>query len=169
MQNTDKTVTDSGTAPSVKLYEQIARIIDARIRCIETNNDWWMKHDETLRELNDLLPSGSGIDNGTKLCIEESKPNRLVFSFGYHHMNDGGMYDGWTEHTLVVTPSLMSRFDLRITGSNRNQIKDYLYEVFQSALDETIDFDDETRKYFVVSWRESAAQFQAGVKAGTII
>lgn len=69
------------------------------------------------------------------------------------------MYDGWTDHTVIVTPSLRSGFDIRITGRDRNQTKEYLYEVFDSALREVIDFDHETKKYFVPSWREAAAEY----------
>jgi hypothetical protein len=49
-------------------------------------------------------------------------------------MTEGGMYDGWTEHTVVVTPSLAFGINIRITGRNRNDIKDYLHDVFHEAL-----------------------------------
>ena len=152
-----------------QLYQQIARTIEARLNCIERNNPFRFEHEDTLESMNDLLPSGSGIDNGTKIDLDASKPDRLVFNFSYHHMNDGGMYDGWTDHQLIVTPSLSFGFACRITGPNRNDVKDYLHEVYSSAMSEIVDFDNETRAYFLPSMREAAAQFQAGVKAGTII
>jgi hypothetical protein len=142
------------------LVKQIAQTVEARQNCIKSNNPWADKHKEILNQLNDLLPSGSGIDNGTKIDIETSKPDRLVFNFSYHHMNEGGYYDGWTHHELIVTPSLVHGFNLRITGRDRNQTKEYLYEVYQSALSEVIDFDNETKQYFVPAWRESAKRFQ---------
>ena len=46
---------------------------------------------------------------------------------------------GWTEPTIVVTPTLSSGFNLKITGRDRNQIKDYLGELFQVALSADID------------------------------
>ncbi len=154
---------------TTKLYQQIARTIEARLNCIKSGNDWQLRHEETLEAFNDLLPSGSGIDSGTKIDIDASKPDKLVFNFSYHHMNDGGMYDGWTDHQLIVTPSLSFGFACRITGPNRNDVKDYLHEVYSSAMSEIVDFDNETRSYFLPSMREAAAQFQAGVKAGTIV
>lgn len=94
------------------------------------------------------LPSGSGIDSGT-LLDESSKPNRLVFTFGYHHMNDAGFYDGWTDHSAIVTPSLTSDFDLRITGRNRSDIKEYLQQTFDAILSETVDpYEYENRERF---------------------
>lgn len=152
-----------------QLYQQIARTIDARLRCIATSNDFAERHEDVLSELNDLLPSGSGIDNGTKIDLDASKPDRLVFNFSYHHMNDGGMYDGWTDHQLIVTPSLSFGFDCRITGKDRNQTKEYLYEVYGSALREAVDFDHQTKSYFLPSMREAAAQFKAGVESGAIV
>ena len=92
----------------------------------------WESRLET--ELANLLPSGSGFDCGTKLDIEASKPNRLVFITSFHHMDEHGGYDGWTEHKIIVTPSLVYGFELRVTGKDRNDIKDYIAEVMHGAL-----------------------------------
>lgn len=80
-------------------------------------------------------PSGSGIDAGTKLDDSSTK-DKLVFAFGYHHMDEHGYYDGWTEHTAVVKPSMCFGYDLRITGRDRNGIKEYLASVFDHWLNE---------------------------------
>jgi hypothetical protein len=53
-------------------------------------------------------------------------------------MNDGGYYDGWTEHTVILTASLTSGFDIKITGRDKNSIKDHLYETFSLALQKEI-------------------------------
>jgi len=118
------------------LYQELASLITARNNCIKSNNGERLdKHGASIEHLvRNYMPSGSGIDCGTKLDLDASKPNRLVFYFSYHHMNDVGMYDSWTEHTLIVTPSLISGIDLRITGRDRNQIKEYLYETYQYCL-----------------------------------
>lgn len=118
------------------LYMEIASLIQARETCIERGNkDWQNKHTEMLEYIaRDVMPSGSGIDSGTKIDLPECKPERLVFTVAYHHMNEGGYYDGWTEHSLIVTPSLQFGFNLRITGRDRNQIKDYLHDVYHTAL-----------------------------------
>jgi hypothetical protein len=85
-----------------------------------------------------MLPSGSGIDCGTELDRAACKPGKLVFTFSYHHMNEAGMYDGWTEHTLIVTPSF-DGIDLRITGRDRNQVKEYLYDIYHNDLTQEVE------------------------------
>ena len=120
-----------------KLYSEIASLVQARLNCINSGNtEWEAKHEEKILALvKEYLPSGSGIDCGTEIDLDASNPNKLVFNFSYHHMNDGGMYDGWTEHKAIVTPDLASGFSLTITGRNRNQIKEYLHEVYSNDLD----------------------------------
>ena len=48
-------------------------------------------------------------------------------------MSETGFYDGWTEHKVIVTPSFAG-IDLRITGRNRNDIKDHIHDCFSSIL-----------------------------------
>jgi hypothetical protein len=85
---------------------------------------------DAIDKLCELLPHGSGIDSGIKFDSKNSKPDRLIFTFGFHHMNENGYYDGWTDHALIITPCLQDGYNLRITGRNRNDIKDYLYGLF---------------------------------------
>lgn len=132
----------------VRVYEELAARIVARQNCIASNNDYRATHEETIDQLvKDFLPSGSGVDSGTQVNLDRSNGDRLVLEAGYHHMNDSGMYDGWTEHTITVTPSFIGRFDLRIDGRNRNGIKDYLAELFHTALDDRIIWDAEADCY----------------------
>lgn len=78
-----------------------------------------------------VLPHGSGIDAGCKIDIEKSGKNKVVINFGYHHMDENGYYCGWTEHKAIVTPEFNENgYILKITGTNKNQIKDYLYDTF---------------------------------------
>lgn len=137
------------------LYRALARLVDARNRCLanlesaKQRNDkasmlHWAEMSETHAERAEALakaylPSGSGIDNGTQIDLERSRPDRLVLTTSFHHMNDGGCYDGWTEHDVVVTPSLQHGIDLRITGRDRNDVKGYLADVFHDALITEID------------------------------
>lgn len=118
-----------------KLYRAIASTMNAMENCRKNgNNEWLDRHEDSLQCLMGFMPSGSGIDNGTTLDRDASTDDKLVFTFGYHHMNEGGMYDGWTEHALTVKPSLMFGIDLRITGRNRNDIKDYLHDTYRECL-----------------------------------
>lgn len=123
----------------LKLYQEIARAIDAYKRCAkQPGHEWTPKWEKRIQDMLDMLPSGSGWDCGTKLDYDASSGEKLVFYGSYHHMNDGGMYDGWTEHQIIVTPSLGFGFKLRVTGRDRNQIKDYLGEMFDCALREEV-------------------------------
>lgn len=120
---------------SKTLAHMIAVKLSSIENCRKSNNaEWLERHTDDLEAIvrNDL-PSGSGFDNGTKLD-QTSKPERLVFNVSFHHMNDVGMYDGWTHHQIIVTPSLVSGIELRITGRDRRDIKEYIAEVFYSAL-----------------------------------
>jgi hypothetical protein len=125
------------------LYQHFASALNALSNCIASKNtDWQSRHESALESLaKEFMPSGSGIDCGTKLDIDASlrDPSRLVFTFSFHHMDESGGYDGWTEHKLIVRPSLVFGIDLKITGRDRNGIKEYLHDVFSSALDQDIE------------------------------
>lgn len=120
------------------LYRHFATALTALSNCIASNNtEWQSRHEATLETLAEEMPSGSGIDCGTKFDVDESlkNPSRLVFTFSFHHMDENGGYDGWTDHKLIVSPSLLSGFDLKITGRDRSGIKEYLHHVFHTALE----------------------------------
>ena len=80
------------------------------------------------------LPHGSGFDSGTKFDFERSTPDRLIFGADFHHMSEHGYYDGWSVHQVIVTPSLAFGFNIRITGKDRWQIKDYIADTFNHCL-----------------------------------
>jgi hypothetical protein len=50
-------------------------------------------------------------------------------------MNGQGYYTCWTEHQAIITPSMIFGFSLKITGRDKNDIKDYLGELFNFWLD----------------------------------
>ena len=123
------------------LYQRLASLVGARLNCIAKGNDAYLAtHTERIEALvKEHMPSGSGIDSGTKLDLDESTSEKLVFTFGFHHMNDAGVYDGWTDHKAIVTASLQFGFSLRITGRDRNGIKDYLHETFGVSLETQVE------------------------------
>jgi len=86
--------------------------------------------EDRLETLEKELPNGSGIDSGCKIDIENSSSKKVVITFGWHHLNEDGYYDGWTQHKLIVKPHLSMGIDMNITGHDRNGIKEYLYELF---------------------------------------
>lgn len=88
---------------------------------------------EKIYELVELLPHGNGIDEGVKFDYDNSTPEKLIFTCGFHHMDQNGYYSGWTYHNLTITPSLQFGFKMKISGKNKNDIKAYLYDLFDSA------------------------------------
>ena len=123
----------------MKRWQVIARCLGCIKRC-EThgkNSEWLDRHTERLEEhAMDGAPSGSGVDSGTKLD-EKSTQEKLVFNTAFHHMNEGGI-DGWTEHQVVITPSLEFGMLLKVTGRDRNDIKDYLGDLYRGWLEQDI-------------------------------
>jgi len=124
-----------------KLYQELASKIDARITCAQKGNtEWYDKHEQDILSLIDkYMPAGSGFDSGTHIDFDKSTGERIVFNTSFHHMDEMGGYDGWTEHTITVKPSLIFGYVLTISGRNRNQIKEYMYDVFSSTLNTVIE------------------------------
>jgi len=96
----------------------------------QCKGDYKDKHEDYINECLEILPSGSGIDNGVKLDLNLSSPEKIVFTLGFHHLHENGYYDGWTEHKVIIVPSLQHRYNLKITGKDRNFTKDYLHNLF---------------------------------------
>ncbi len=114
-----------------QVIECIAGSFDAMGRA---EPEWGERHkDRILAIVKKHMPSGSGFDSGTSFDFDKSKPDKLVFNTYFHHMNDGGYYDGWSEHSVIVTPAFRG-FNLRVTGKNKNDIKDYIGDIFYNAL-----------------------------------
>lgn len=133
-------IEDCGTAAEFLA----ARAMQLR-NCKESldNGRWTRKHyDDVTNAAKDaisqvcgaVLPSGSGFDNGTRFETELSTGSKLVFNTGYHHMTETGFYDGWTEHGITVRPCFVYGFDMRISGRNRNDVKDTIENVMCEAL-----------------------------------
>ena len=112
------------------------------------NAQWGPIARARLDQLVNMLPSGSGIDRGTKLV--SASASRIVLECSFHHMNDCGMYDGWTEHRITIRP-MFSGLELTISGRNRNDIKEYLHVVYHDALSamvtETVDLETREATY----------------------
>lgn len=122
------------------LYRILATLVEQHARCTsEHANESQRAHAPAVRSriaglVGNHMPSGGGVDCGTVLDLDASRPNRLVFCVQFHHMNIFGVYAGWTSHDVVLTPDLASGFNLRITGPNRNDVKDDLADLFHHCL-----------------------------------
>ncbi len=115
------------------VIQYLANAIPARARCEQANNPHATVWDIKASHLLSFAPSGSGFDCGTSLIDGDEK--KITFHTSFHHMNECGMYDGWTEHDVIVTPAF-DGFNLRVTGRDRNQIKNYIADVFHTWLSE---------------------------------
>lgn len=82
-------------------------------------------------------PSGGGFDNGTHLDgIKTGKAESIQMHTHFHHMNEAGYYDGWTDHILTIRPAF-DGIDITIGGRDRNGIKDYIADTFYEWLRST--------------------------------
>lgn len=120
----------------MKVYQALASAVVARRNCANSGNtEWFDRHSERIEELIDSLPSGSGFDHGTKIDLERCNGERIVLLVGFHHMDEYGSYDNWTDHAVTVRPSF-DGINLSISGRNRNGIKEYIHECYYWALKE---------------------------------
>src|SRR5690606_6965304 len=118
-----------------------ARAGDALRYATNSGNEGWRQVWEgLLDQCEALLPSGSRCDAGTS--IVEASSSQIVLRTSYPHMSDG-YYDGWTDHTVTVIPNLVYGFDLRISGRNRNDVKEYIADVFYDVLRSEVIWDGE--------------------------
>jgi len=120
----------------MKLYQKIASLVVGIKNCKETNNkEWKIKHEKALKDIErDHLPNESGIDSGTKIDIDRCRSDKIVLITSFHHMNENGFYDGWTDHEIMITSDFVYVLDIKISGKNRNNIKDHLHDLFYNAL-----------------------------------
>jgi hypothetical protein len=123
----------------------IASMVQAKINCGEATNGWESRWNHRLEWIGrNVLPSGSGFDSGSSVCLGKSDSQMLFIETAYHHMDEAGYYDGWTEHTVRVRPTFFG-VALTVTGRDRNGIKDYIGETFQYVLDNPMDADTYAR------------------------
>lgn len=121
----------------MRVYQRIAQLVTNAQHC---NEEWANKAVEELEELVlEYLPHGSGFDSGCEVDVDSSKPNRVIIHTSYHHMDEYGSYDGWTNHDIILVPDLVRGFDFRVTGRNtRDDIKTYIGDMFAECLDRVV-------------------------------
>jgi len=119
-----------------KTYAQeIASLVAAIHNCRASSNVHMSRHPDRLDTImRNTAPSGSGFDAGTHFDNTKSVHDKLVFSTSFHHMDKVGGYDGWTDHNVTVRPSFIYGLDIKVSGRDRNGIKEYIAETFNSWL-----------------------------------
>lgn len=125
------------------LYQRLASAFVARRNCAAVGNtEWFDRHTRTIQELvSRYMPSGSGWDTGTQYDLDSWTDSKMTFTGSFHHMDDHGGYAGWTDHVVTVRPSF-DGIELRISGSNRNDIKDHLHDMFYTALRSAVEDEE---------------------------
>lgn len=133
----------------MKLYQALAKAYFKAQRDRDT---------QELESLVNLLPHGSGIDSEYWVhgLIKDGKnPTKNIVEFGnsFHTMNAMGMYGGYIDFTVEISPSPLeqgSLFELEISGRFRGHedLRDYLYELYDYALNEEVFINPETGKWF---------------------
>ena len=105
----------------------------------KANNPVWVKRwRDVLDQLRTgFLPAGCGYDSGT--TIELATASRIIFGTSFHHMNDAGYYDGWTDHKVTARAEF-GGIGISIGGVNRNDIKEYIAECFDCALSARVSY-----------------------------
>lgn len=123
----------------MKLYQVIAQLVSQD------------KPDQIDRLVKKFMPYGSGFDSGSRIDHEQSTSNKLVFNTSFRHMDESGYYNGWSDHTIVVTPDLMHTVDIAVSGDDTNDINDYVHEQFSYALNVEINYNFKTGEEFTKS------------------
>jgi hypothetical protein len=111
------------------------------------NHEWIAKWSLRIEGLKALLPSGSGTDSGTE--IVEVTEMYLKLECSFHHLDEHGSYDGWTEHRIRATPTF-GGLKITISGPDRNEIKDYLHDVYHHALTRAIEWSEDAQRWLFV-------------------
>ena len=106
------------------------------------NAEWASKWDDLIRHIEkNYLPYGSGFDSGTEVNEDECVCGlRLVLTFGYHHMDEHGYYDGWTSHKAIVIP-YFDGIGVKVKGAlpkKYRHSREYFGDTIHNALTNTI-------------------------------
>ena len=106
----------------MKLYQKIARVASQK----NSLKKW-----EEFKSLQKLLPNGNLIRReGGSMILLKSTETKIVIDTAYWHYETSR----WTEHQVVITPSFEGEINIRITGKNEDNIKEYLQDIFREAL-----------------------------------
>lgn len=135
----------------MKTKMKVYRVLAQRVVEFNSENSEKTHAAELLTKVMDTAPTGSGIDAGIALDVPRSDACNLVFRLEFHHMDEDGCYNGWTNHIVRATGNLAFGLDVKTRGQNRNGIKEYLSELFYQWLDSEIEaeWDSNTKKWTV--------------------
>lgn len=113
---------------TLKVYEVLAQRV----------NNTHPTSEDLISQVLDTAPVGSGV-GGFLFRDDVSNASKLVFRCTFHHMNEHGYYDRYTHHSVIATGTLAYGLDVKVTGSNRNDIQSYLGELFYAWLNSDLE------------------------------
>jgi len=120
--------------PQQLVVEALTSCVVAINNCAKSKNEEWLeRHQQTLHNIMEKAPHGDGID-GDGIEFSHGSEKVLQFSVSFHHMDENGYYDGWSKHIVTVKPSLLDRFEIQVSGRDRNGIKELLRQTFDNWL-----------------------------------
>lgn len=96
----------------------------------DTTKFWKQRWFDRMKQLEDLLPHGSGIDD--RIFIDSCTDRRITGHFDFHHMNGGGFYDGWVGYTFTVVATF-NGIDVALRGQDKDGLRDYLGDLLHEA------------------------------------
>lgn len=133
----------------------IAEALDIAER--NRNHPWIEKWEAELEQLENMLPHGSGLDGVVEIDRSATSSDKITIVFDYHHMDEFGGYQGWSEWRLVVSADLLGlTYDLECvedceyrtsdgdeewtyTASEDDSLMDYFVETFDIALQREVE------------------------------
>ena len=119
------------------ILRAFAESLQAMHNCEKSGNDRWRgRWSSYIAKLQAELPHGSGLDGKVEFILDKCNATRVVIFVEFHHMKHG-YYVGWTDHEIIVTATHCGP-EIRVTGKDRNGIKDYLAELFDYALNRPV-------------------------------
>jgi hypothetical protein len=127
-------------------FESIQQAIDNCKR--SGNNEWEERWRVRLDKLIDHVPTWSGTT--LKRGDVDVTSAAIRYDVSYHHMNDTGHWDGWTEHTITVRPAFHG-VNVRVSGRDRNDVKDMIHEAVNHAFTLNVEWDEPAQRWIVES------------------
>jgi len=97
------------------------------------NNTFLTQCEFQIDHYESMLPSGSGLDSGCTIDRGNSGKEGIIINFDFHHLNENGYYDGWTNHKAIIKPTLTG-IELKVYGEDKNGIIEYLNDTLYSVL-----------------------------------
>ena len=114
------------------LYSDIARAVNGYHM---TDNPKTKEANEIiLKNLEALLPVNEFIET-RKIDIQKSTCQRLVILVRYKNVHEYKNYNSITGHQLIITPSLIDGFNIRITGLDRRGSKEKIEKLFTNFIE----------------------------------